>query len=96
MSLVKTKRTFESANILSVEVHTSAPRGGDSAPSSIELDNSSGWTLVADGKRIERAEMIRLELRGDTEAETVIEALEFAARSLREQMLLNRAGVTIV
>lgn len=95
MSLVNTEASFTSANILAVAVTTNAPLGGDHSSTSLEFTNeaSTQWNLVVDGRRFEQPDAIRFELRGDTEAETMIDALEFAARSLREQMLLNRAGV---
>ena len=97
-SMAASLEEFKRANILRVTVGTNCPRGGDSGHGGrtvLIFEDGGGTDLrcgidsasAADSKRIE------LVLGGDSEFETLIEGLEFAAQTLR---LLHSANVRSV
>jgi hypothetical protein len=77
--------TIQSANILRVAAGTTGLCGGDSGHGGrtrIELEDAGGTDMefrVTDNGLV-------IELGGDSELSTVIEALEWAAKTLRKQM----------
>ena len=92
------KKTFSSANILSIEVGTNTPCGGDAGHGGVtvfKLRNEGGtaWELRCNGIKKEDPEEITIELYGDTEADTFIQALEYALSILKSQRMLKmKAG----
>lgn len=93
------KEEISSANILEVTVGTNAPCGGDyghGARTHFELANlaSTAWEVEIRGEklsmRVEDPKAIVIRLGGDCEADTLIEALEFAAMTLRRQQQINK------
>jgi hypothetical protein len=80
-----------SLNILKVEVGTNCPQGGDwgqGGRTIFRLTNESctGWEVTVDGVKTETPSKVELLLGGDTEAETFLEALKFAAATLRAEL----------
>ena len=85
------KHTATSGNVLSVTIETNCPRGGDSG--------HGGRTLLElkdEGSTDMEVEVIpggvRLRFGGDTECETLIECLRWAADSLAKQRAANVRG----
>jgi len=83
------------ANIIKVTVGTNTPRGGDAGhggKTSIKLEsNNTSWKIKVkstDGKtyQSDNPEEIMLELYGDSEASTIINALKFAVATLERQI----------
>lgn len=73
-----------SANILRVRAGTTGPCGGDSGHGCrtvFELEDASGTDIEV--QVLDRG--VRISLGGDCELETFIQALEWAAKSLRSQ-----------
>lgn len=75
-------------NCLVVEVGTNTPKGGDAGHGGrtlFELTDKSmtAWEVTVDGKRIRQPNTIKIELFGDSEALSFIEALEFAYHTLK-------------
>ncbi len=74
------------ANILKVIVGTNGYKGGDSGHGSrthFELRDVGGTDMAVSVG--EHGSSIRIELGGDSELKTFIEALEFAVATLKEQ-----------
>jgi hypothetical protein len=76
--------------MLSVEAGTNCPQGGDSGHGGrtvfrLSDDGSTTMSVRINGRRVKNVQTIEIVLGGDSEAETFIEALEFAARILRGQ-----------
>jgi hypothetical protein len=87
-------KQFDSANILTVEVGTNCPQGGDSGHGGrtvLRLINgaSTDMSVGVDGAVPESVDSVEILLGGDTECETLLKSLEFAVEVLRAQMLLN-------
>lgn len=97
---VKTfKKEIWEANVLSVEVGTNTPMGGDAGHGGITiftLTNKAATSWLIDvfaGRRkeegnaitIENPDQISIKLFGDTEAKTFMEALKFALHILKVQ-----------
>ena len=79
------EKEISDANILRVAAETNGFQGGDSGHGCrtvIELEDLGGtdikFVIENDGK------MLRIELGGDAELRTVIEALEFATQVLKD------------
>jgi hypothetical protein len=86
-------KEISSANILSIEVGTNTPCGGDAGHGGKTIFKlrdlgATAWTLRCDGYEKDQPAQFELELLGDTEAETFIESLEFAISVLKAQRLL--------
>jgi hypothetical protein len=85
------KTDLQSANILAVTVGTNCPRGGDTGHGGrtvLILENESGTGDVRcgiDGAEPESVSRIEIVTGGDTECETLIDALEFAVNALKKQ-----------
>jgi len=90
---VKTsKKTFTSANILTVEVGTNTPMGGDAGHGGktifrIVNEGATAWTLklkdqYGNDHEVEDVNEVTIELYGDTEADTFVNALLFAVTEL--------------
>jgi len=88
-------KKFTNANILRVEAGTNTPCGGDGGHGGrtvLRLMDLGGtcWDIeisVNERKyRIESPDSIEIKLYGDAEAETLAQALEFAAKILRKQI----------
>ena len=83
-------KQIASFNTLTVEAGTNCPQGGDSGHGGrtvFRLSNGCGdMRISVDGRKIEGAERIEIILGGDSEAQTFVNALEFAADILRAQM----------
>jgi len=82
-------KEFCSANVISAKVGTNTPMGGDASHGGhtiFELKDLAGteWYITVDGEEF-KPTTIKLELYGDTEADTFIEALEFAFETLKKQ-----------
>jgi len=97
------EKEIVSANILKVSVDTNCPKGGDAGHGGITqfiLEDlaSTSWQIGVvyhDGsgttqKMHENVKRLRINLFGDTEAETFNEALEAAAMMLRETINVNK------
>lgn len=91
-------KEISSANILGVKAGTNAPCGGDfghGARTHFSLQNEGGtaWEVeIRDGDksiRIDDPKSIVIRLGGDCEAHTFLEALEFAAATIRQQIDAN-------
>jgi len=83
-------QTITSANILSVDVGTNCPRGGDAGHGGrtlLRLSNLAATDMACriDNGPLVRTDKIEIVLRGDTECETLIQALEFALTVLRSR-----------
>lgn len=81
--------SYESCNMLSVEAGTNGFRGGDSGHGSrtylsFENDSSTDMSVSIDGVQYS-ADKIELMFGGDSELETVILALEYAVKALKNQ-----------
>ena len=79
------------ACILKVEVGTNCPQGGDSGHGGRTVlrlidQAATDMEVSVDGSPLKSAGTIEIVLGGDCEAECFIEALEFAARTLRGQL----------
>ena len=90
------EKEISSANILRVRVGTNTPCGGDTGHGGrthVQLvdEASTSWEVEVEVEgekkmiRVENPHSITIRLGGDSEADTLIEALEFAAKSLRSQ-----------
>jgi len=91
-------REFSSANILSIEVGTNTPCGGDAGHGGVTIlklrdETNTCWNLKCDDHETDQPKEITIELRGDTEAETFIKALEFAVSVLKAQRSLSDLGL---
>ena len=91
------KETISRANILSVEVGTNIPMGGDAGHGGktvfrLKDEGATTWTLKWKDRygketEIDQPQEITIELYGDCEATTFIDALVFAFKSLTRQIL---------
>jgi len=84
------KREFTSANIIEVEVGTTGYCGGDSGHGGrtyfrIEDLSSTDMAVKVSGTSCGETGKVEIMFGGDSELETFIDALEFAAETLREQ-----------
>jgi len=89
-------QTFESANILDVEVGTNCPQGGDTGHGGCTVfrlvnQASTDLSVGVNGNAPQSVESVEIVLGGDTECETFLEALKFAVKILNAQILLNRS-----
>lgn len=80
---VKTAKRIQNANVISAQVGTNTPMRGDAGHEGhtiFELKNlaSTSWQITIDNKNPIEPNRIKLELFGDTEANTFIEAIDFA------------------
>jgi hypothetical protein len=87
-----------SHNVLSVAVGTNCPQGGATRHGGRTLfrlknEGSTDIRIRVDGKDLSGARSIEIILGGDAEAETFTEALEFAAKILREQLGRGREEI---
>lgn len=86
--------TATSANIMTIEVGTNCPQGGDAGHGGrtfLRIHNDSCTNLrvrVNDGKLVD-ADSVELVLGGDTECETFIQVLEYAVATLKENFAMN-------
>jgi hypothetical protein len=84
------QREFNSANILRVTVGTNCPQGGDTGHGGrtiLVLEDGGGTDIrVNAGER-----SVELVFGGDTECETLIDTLEFAAKTLKDMRSRNQA-----
>jgi len=83
-------KEISSANILSIEEGTNTPCGGDAGHGGetvfkLKDLGATAWQLKCDDFKKDQPKEIELTLFGDTEAETFIEALEFAVSTLKAQ-----------
>lgn len=88
--------TATSANILTCRIGTNCPQGGDSGHGGItilEFEDKSSTDMNAELSNLKSINLmgdkIRLVFGGDCECETLIECLEFAAKTLRSQLTIN-------
>ena len=81
------KKEISSANILSVEVGTNTPMGGDAGHGGITVFRlkdlgATAWKCVVtrglEQTEIEQPDLVTLVFYGDTEADTFMQALEYA------------------
>ncbi|MGP4076298.1 hypothetical protein [Halobacillus sp. K22] len=87
------KKDIELFNILNVEVGSTGYKGGDSGAGGktiLRLQNggSTVWTLKYEDEYgstsvIEQPQVIEIEMKGDSEMQSFIEALEFTINELR-------------
>lgn len=82
------KKCISNANFLDISVGTNCPKGGDAGfggRTVLRLKNSTSLLVrVDEGNQLEVNE-IELIVKGDTECLTMIEALEFAVLTLKNQ-----------
>jgi hypothetical protein len=86
-------RELTSANTLRATVGTNCPKGREAEESGrtilvLEADTGADLTFEAS----ERSKKVSLIFDGDTECDTLIDALEFAAATLRTMQHANRAA----
>ena len=92
--------TSASANILKVSVSTNCPRGGDAGHGGVTVvefkDEASTSMSIEVQPHHSPAQSfdlmsgkLRLVFQGDTECDTLIDCLEFAAKTLRAQRSFN-------
>lgn len=84
---MKAEKEIVNLNILKVQVATNGFCGGDTGHGgrtyfSLEDLSSTDMTIVVGGQSFERGK-VELCFGGDAELETFVEALEFAAKSLK-------------
>ena len=96
------EKEIVSANILEVVVGTNCPQGGDTGHGGRTLLRiadaaSTDMRLRQPDGTFRNVDSIEIVLGGDTECETFIEALEFAATSLRAMRAYQSAnGKTVM
>jgi len=83
-----TTRTFDGLNVLRVEVGSNCPRGGDSGHGGRTVlrfinEASTDMRIRVDDEASVNADSIELIFGGDSEHQSVIEALEFAVTTLK-------------
>ena len=83
---------FEQANLLKVTVGTNCPNGGDSGHGGRTLfrltnEGSTDISVRVEGGELQSVDSVEIVLRGDTECETFIQALEYAVSVLRAQTI---------
>ena len=88
-------KEIQSFNILEVEAVTNTPQGGDTGSGGrtyFGLSDlaSTDWSVRLNGKEWLRGDSVEIALGGDAEAETFIEALEFAVATLKKQQQENK------
>lgn len=96
------KKTVESANIFEVEVDTNTPQGGDAGQGGrtyfkLSDKGNTAWAITVKKDGIEETTIeypgsLEISLFGDSEVETFIESLMFAASELRK---MNAKQTTI-
>ncbi len=91
MKIKTAYKEIASANIIGVTVGSNCPQGGDSGQGgrtylSIEDFASTDMRVIVDGREFDYATKLELVFGGDTEHDTLIEALEFALGYLRTRM----------
>ena len=84
------KKQLTSANILLVEAGTNTPQGGDASHGGrtvLQLidEGSTHWSVSIDGQPPQTLGTLRVELGGDTEADTFMRALQWALQVYRFQ-----------
>jgi hypothetical protein len=87
-------KSIQNANCISVSVGTNCPAGGDSGHGGrttfkIKNDASTDLRVAIGGMTPVEADSVEIILGGDTECETLIEALEFALDVLKKQHAAN-------
>jgi len=88
---MKINKEICSANVLRIGVETNCPRGGDSGHGGLTtftLEDLGGTDIECVWNQAERR--LEITLGGDTECDTFIECLEFAAKELLQQCAANR------
>lgn len=88
------EKELSSCNIFSIKVVTNTPKGGDSGYggfTSFKLkdEGNTNWDIFIDGEYFYNPSCLCIDLRGDTEAITLANALIFAGKSLKKQMKKN-------
>ena len=88
--------SITNANLLTVQVGTNCPQGGNYSHGGRTVfriidDGATSLRLRIDGKEEKRPAKVELIFSGDSEAESFVEALEFAARVLRGQLEISNA-----
>jgi hypothetical protein len=83
-----TSRTFANANILRIDVGTNCPCGGDAGHGGRTVlrfvnEGATNMHVRIDGGASLSPDQIELVFGGDTENETLIQALEFAVAALK-------------
>ena len=91
---MKVTGEFLGANILAVSVETNTPKGGDGGHGGLTIVSfkdlaGTGWDLFVDDKKIEQPHEITIHLYGDSEAQTIADALIFAGETLKQRMKIN-------
>jgi hypothetical protein len=82
---MESENTFYSANILTVKVSDTGYQGGDAGHGckvTLHLKDEGGTCMYVNGMR---ADDVTIEMRGDTERETFLQALVFAVESIKLQ-----------
>jgi len=84
------KKELTSANILLVEAGTNTPQGGAASHGGqtvLQLIDEGGtdWQVMIDGKGPYTLGTLRVVMRGDTEADTFMRALEWALQVYKFQ-----------
>ncbi len=93
-------KEFVMANILRAEVATNCPCGGDAGhggKTTLKLENVQSTAMEVEVERdtvSSELKAITLVFNGDHECETLIDALEFAAKSLRAMTAKNAVEET--
>jgi len=94
-SQLKSKE-FWNCNAFKVTVGTNTPCGGDASHGGItlfRLRNLAGtcWSIVVDGTEVYEPDELTIVLEGDAEAETFVNSLIFAEKTLKKQGVKKHA-----
>jgi len=90
--------TFESLNIITVHAGTNCPAGGDSGYGGrtvfgIKNNASTDLRVGVNGASPTDVDSVEIVLGGDTECETLIQALEHVLNVLKAQVTANRLTI---
>jgi hypothetical protein len=91
---IEVEATFVHANLFKVQADTNCPKGGDAGHggmTTVTLTDLGGSCIDidVDGDLYDSPEMLTITVHGDAEMVTLADALEFAAKSLKEQAKKN-------
>ena len=83
---------INNCNLIEVEVGTNCPMGGDKGHGGItylRIQDVAATYMEIHKLHEDKGDGFELKLYGDSECKTLIEALEFAASKLKEQLNIN-------
>lgn len=98
MNLKTFAKSFHDHNLLSVEVGTNCPRGGDGGHGGrtvLCLGEEFGPFVVKTESGEESTQFVKITMEGDAEGTTFFEALKFAVAVLEKQRAINSADLNL-